>query len=53
MFEQAWYTVALLLYLPLSGGKIKKNELDMAYGKHWREEKYIQGFCGKRAPWKT
>jgi hypothetical protein len=41
--------VAVLLHLPLSSDKIKeKNEIGMACGKHWREEKYIQGFCGKK-----
>jgi len=46
--------VAVLLHLPLSSDKIKeKNEMGMACGKHWREEKYIQGFCGKKAAWKT
>jgi len=46
--------VAVLLHLPLSSDDIKeKNEMAMACGKHWREEKYMQGSCGKRAAWKT
>jgi hypothetical protein len=54
MFERAWYTVAVLIHLPLSSDDIKeKNVMGMAYGKHWREEKYIQGSCGKRTAWKT
>jgi hypothetical protein len=54
MVEQAWYTVAVLLHLPLLSDEIKeKNEMGMACGKHWREEKHIQGFCGKRAALKT
>jgi len=40
--EQAWYTVAVLLHLPLSSDENKeKNEMGVACGKHWREEKYI------------
>jgi hypothetical protein len=54
MVEQAWYTVAILLHLPLLSDEIKeKNEKGMACGKHWREEKYIKVFCGKRAAWKA
>jgi len=54
MVEQAWYTVTVLLHLPLSSDENKeKNEMGMVCGKHWREEKYIEGFYGKRAAWNT